>query len=180
MSHEIFLAGDHHFAHPNLLKFKRDDGTPLRVFSSTEEHDEHIISRHNETVRPQDHIYLIGDLAMDARALKLLNRMNGRKVLVRGNHDLYKLKFYLMNGIVQVHGCKVFTPKDTGLSTRVICTHVPIHPDCIGVGVTNAHAHLHYRRVLLPDGTIDPRYKCVSMEHLDNYAPINLRELVNG
>ncbi len=180
MSVEKYLAGDHHFGHPNLLKFLRDDGTPLRNFSSTEEHDEYLVARHNETVRPQDHIYFVGDLAIDIRKLKLLTRMNGRKVLVRGNHDTAKLKYYLMNGIVQIHGCKVFTPKDTGLNTRIICTHVPVHPSCIGYNVINAHAHLHYRRVLLPSGEIDPKYKCISMEHLVDYAPINIRDLVNA
>lgn len=180
MTYNIFLAGDHHLGHRNILRFKRDNGDPLREFSSIEEHDEHIINRHNAVVSPQDHVYFVGDLAMDSKSLKLLSRMNGRLVLVRGNHDVYKLKYYLMNGIKQVHGCRVFTPKDTGLDTRVIVTHVPIHPGCIGDNVINVHAHLHYKSVLLPDGSVDPRYICVSMEHLDNYTPVKLKEIVNA
>ena len=173
-----FFAADHHLGHANIINFTRNDGTKLRPFSSVEEHDEYIVEQHNSVVKQQDIVYLLGDLAIHTNQLKLLQRMNGSLRLVRGNHDIAKLKYYLMNGIRQIHGCKVFTPKDTKANIRIMATHVPVHPNCLGNNVFNIHGHLHYRSVVNEIGEKDNRYKCVSMEHLSNYIPISMEQIV--
>ena len=48
----IFFSSDWRLSHKNILTFKRADGSPLRVFNTIEEHDEHIIAQHNSVVRP--------------------------------------------------------------------------------------------------------------------------------
>ena len=85
----IFFASDHHFHHANILNFKRDDGTPLRVFDDVIHMNEYMVMQHNRTVQPNDKVYFLGDVTMPktADALKILGRMNGEKVLIKGNND---------------------------------------------------------------------------------------------
>ena len=124
--------------------------------------NEYIIERHNSVVRPQDKIYMLGDVVFHKRYLHIVGRLNGTKVLIKGNHDLLDASDYLQyfKDIRAVHQFK-----------GLIMSHIPIHPDCLGRWGNNVHGHLH-------DNVIkDPRYHNVSMERLKDYTPISLEEL---
>lgn len=88
----LWLMSDPHFGHENMVtKFKLADGSPARKFASVEEMDETMIERWNEVVRPQDHGYILGDVAMRQQDLdRVMPRLHGHKRLVRGNHDIFK------------------------------------------------------------------------------------------
>lgn len=166
----IFFASDHHFHHQGILGFKRDDGTPLREFETVEHMNEHIVQQHNSVVRTTDKVYFLGDITMfrTSEALEILDRLNGEKVLVKGNHDLCKSAKYLKY-FKDIRGTHQFS--------GIIASHIPIHPDSLGRWGLNVHGHLHHRVVCLPDGTTpDPRYYNVSMERI-NYTPISLEEI---
>lgn len=83
---QIYFTGDLHFGHENVLRF---DGRP---FSSVEEMDEELISRWNNKVGKGDIVYILGDMIWKSRtddAATLLNRLNGQKILIKGNHDKF-------------------------------------------------------------------------------------------
>lgn len=165
----IFLCSDHHFGHSNILTFTNSDGTRLRNFSNIDEHDEYIIAQHNSVVRPTDKVYFLGDLALSKQKhLDKVGRMNGEKILIKGNHDIGKISQY-MQYFKDVRGTHQFS--------GVILSHIPIHPGSLGRWGVNIHGHTHANVVVLPDGTPDPRYACVSMEQLDNYIPISLEQI---
>lgn len=167
----IFFCSDHHFYHKNIIKFTKPDGTLIRQFSDLDHMHEHFIAQHNSVVKPNDVVYFLGDVVLerkDASKLGILHRLNGRKHLVRGNHDELDTIYYLdyfedVHSLVAKYG--------------VIMSHVPIHPGSIERWNCNLHGHLHYKRVLDSSGHPDPRYINVSMEQLDNYKPISLDEL---
>ena len=161
-----FLISDTHFGHGNILTFKQEDGSPLRPFTSVEEMDEEMIKRWNETVKPNDKVYHLGDVAIPKRGLDCLARLNGDKILIRGNHDIYKLKDYAKY-FRDIRGYHVLD--------QMIFSHIPVHPDSKGRFKANIHGHLHARRVMM-DGAIDPYYYCVSVENID-YRPINFEEI---
>lgn len=163
MSGRTWVAADHHFGHANIINFKRDDGTPLRPFNSIEEHDETIVQRHNAIVADQDRVYLLGDVCISRRHRSILHRLKGRLVLVKGNHDIFKISDYLPF----VDDIRSYVVQKDGDGNKVILSHIPIHPDSVGRFGTNIHGHLHYQSVG------DPRYVCVSLEHID-YAPIEI------
>lgn len=168
MSGRTWVAADHHFGHANILTFKRDDGTMLRSFKNIEEHDETIIARHNERVDPSDRAYLLGDVVINRRNLHTLGRLNGRLVLVKGNHDIFQLKDYLPY-FDDIRSYVVQKDKD---KNKVILSHIPIHPDSLGRFGTNIHGHLHYQKI------DDPRYVCVSLEHTD-YSPVEIHQALS-
>lgn len=165
----IFFCADHHLGHSNILTFDAANGRgKLRVFDSIQDHDEFIIFQHNKVVRSQDKVYFLGDVAMSHTHLHKLARMNGTKVLVKGNHDTGKLSQYMhyFKDVRAVHQFKGF-----------IMSHIPIHPDSLGRWGVNIHGHLHGNIVRNPDSTPDTRYFNVSMEQLDEYTPISLEQI---
>lgn len=167
----IFFCSDHHLGHSNILTFKRADGSPLRAFNSVNHMNEYIVHRHNLRVRQNDKVYFLGDVTMsrNARGLEILGRMNGEKVLIKGNHDLCKPEQYLQyfKDIRAVHQFD-----------GMILSHIPIHPTSLGRWGVNVHGHLHSNRVCVGDTQVpDRRYYNVSMECLDDYTPVSLEEV---
>ena len=173
-----FVVSDHHLGHQSSWeKFKLADGSPLRPFTSNEEMHETMIERHNAKVKEQDTVYFLGDVVINRKSLELVKRMNGRKILVRGNHDIFKDEDYREVGFQQIHGVRVFTDK-------FILSHIPLHPDCVTERFrVNVHGHLHANQVMREvNGQFstyyepDPRYLCVCVEQTD-FAPLHFDEV---
>jgi calcineurin-like phosphoesterase family protein len=167
VSGRTWVAADHHFGHRNILNFLDADGDRIRgsVFADIEAHDDGLVERHNAVVADNDRVYLLGDVAINRRALSTLHRLKGRLVLVKGNHDIFNLKDYLPF-FDDIRSCVVQKDHD---GNKVILTHIPVHPDCLGRFGTNIHGHLHQNKLQ------DPNYICVSLEHT-NYQPIEIHE----
>ena len=170
-----FLISDTHFGHTNTwAKFTLEDGSPLRPFTSTEEMDETMVDNWNKTVRPQDTVYHLGDVVIARRNLETVKRLNGRKILIRGNHDIFRDKDYYEAGFEQIHGVRVFVD-------QFILSHIPLHPDCVGDWFKrNVHGHLHGNRIMtqkMSGLAVDPRYLCVCVEQI-NFTPVSFDEVM--
>jgi calcineurin-like phosphoesterase family protein len=159
----IWLISDWHLDHANCItKFRNPDGSLLRgQFKDVAEMNEYIIERHNAVVKPSDHFYMLGDVALGKSGLKLVKRFNGHGRLLRGNHDIYKTREYLDAGFKEIHGTRVIA--------GLVLTHVPIHPSSMARWVGNVHGHIHTNPT--PEGP----YLNVGVEVL-NYTPISLEE----
>ena len=171
----VFLVSDTHFGHKGVCHFTRNDGvTKLRPFDTPEEMDEFMVEAWNAKVRPNDKVYHLGDVVINRRALKIMSRLNGDKVLIRGNHDIFpdteyreyfrELRAYhVMNGM--------------------ILSHIPVHPESLGRFGVNIHGHTHANRVMRDlavcgrDNVIDTRYHCVCVEQTD-FAPILFEDVI--
>ena len=82
----IFFTSDQHFYHKNVIRFCD------RPFSSVEEMNSELIRRWNETVGPEDTVYVLGDFAFCgvSKMKEIMDQLNGHKILVQGNHDQKK------------------------------------------------------------------------------------------
>lgn len=112
-----------------------------RGFENTYEHDEHLIASWNSVVHKKDLTYILGDVTMEnSKEYYQLNRLNGRKVVVLGNHDLWQhipqLLLYV-DGVAGMVDYKGFA-----------LTHAPIHISEIGKYRGNIHAHIHHNNKL--------------------------------
>ena len=164
----VFLVSDTHFGHAGVCRFMCDDGvTKIRPWTDPDEMDEEMVKRWNETVKPNDKVYHLGDVVINRRCLRILNRLNGDKVLIKGNHDIFKLGDYTpyFRDIRAYH-----------VMNNMILSHIPLHPESQGRFRANIHGHLHQRRVL-KDGHIDPFYFNVSVEQID-FRPILFEEVL--
>jgi calcineurin-like phosphoesterase family protein len=169
----VFLVSDTHFGHAGVCKFMRNDGvTKLRPWNNPEEMDEEMVKRWNETVRPNDKVYHLGDVVINRKALSIMRRLKGDKVLIRGNHDIFRLEDYTPF-FRDIRGYHVMN--------GMILSHIPIHEESLGRFGTNIHGHLHANRVMKVDkyGTswIDPRYHCVCVEQTD-FRPILFEDVL--
>ena len=129
--------------------------------------DEALIQSWNETVKECDKVYHLGDVAIAKRHLTTLSKLNGRKILIRGNHDIFDAKDYLQY-FKDIRGVHVLN--------GMILSHIPIHEESLARFSVNVHGHLHSRRVM-KDGIIDPRYYSVCVEQI-NFKPIEMSDLV--
>ena len=173
----IFLTSDTHFGHVGVCKFLREDGvTKLRPWDNPEEMDEEMVKRWNETVRPNDKVYHLGDVVINRKALKIMHRLNGDKVLIKGNHDIFRLEEYTPF-FRDIRGSHVMN--------GLILTHIPVHPDNLYRFGCNIHGHLHSYRIMkeVYDPTydrvsiIDPRYFSVCVEQTD-FRPIAFEDVM--
>ena len=166
----IFFIADLHLGHINMaLK---------RGFPTVEQHDEHIIKKWNSVVTKRDITYILGDVTMEKSSpYHLLDRLNGIKHVVLGNHDrrqdIKKLLEHVdsVSGMIQYKG--------------IMLTHCPIHPMELEYRFKhNIHGHTHENLVeydfklfgISLFKRVDKRYNCVSCEHVD-YTPKTLEEL---
>lgn len=84
---KVFFTSDTHFGHSNIIKYCQ------RPFNSAEHMDEVLINNWNEVVSPKDIVFHLGDFCFgnDKEWIKILQRLNGTKYLILGNHDLKKI-----------------------------------------------------------------------------------------
>lgn len=79
----IFLSSDSHFGHANVIKYSN------RPYSNVQEMDEALINNWNRVVPSNGTVYHLGDFAFAKidQIVRILNRLNGTKVMILGNHD---------------------------------------------------------------------------------------------
>lgn len=164
---EVFITSDSHFGHRGILSFPCTK--PFRQFDTIEEHDEELIKRWNDTVRPKDIVWHLGDFCFGRKNIEIAGRLNGYKRLVMGNHDMYAAQEYLQY-FTKVVGCHEYK--------GLIFSHIPVHPMQKGRFFMNVHGHLHEKWVLKEDGTRDNWYFNASVEH-HNLTPIPIHEVYN-
>ncbi len=176
----VFLTSDTHFGHINICNFTNYDGSPVRPWNDVQEMDEEMVKRWNNTVGPKDKVYHLGDVVINRRCLAIMDRLNGDKVLIRGNHDIFRLSDYTPY-FRDVRGCHVMN--------GMILTHIPISKDSLARFGCNIHGHTHGNRVrklrgvnvktgeMLYSDEIDPDYFCVCVEQTD-FTPILFEEVI--
>ena len=159
---DVFLIGDTHFYHKNIIQYCN------RPFSSVDEMNEEIIKRWNNTIKKQDRVFLLGDFALCGKdkIIEIGQRLNGRKSLILGNHDGAAIKTYFEAGFEFVYNFPVI------FDNFFILSHMPQFTQENGL-YANIFAHVHD----------DPNYKdvssrgfCVSAERI-NYTPISWEEI---
>ena len=175
----VFLISDTHFGHANICKFMTEDNKPVRPWDDVAEMDEALIQNWNSVVRENDLVYHLGDVVINKKFLPILERLNGRKRLVRGNHDTFAITEYLKY-FEEVYGVREISSKDG--NDGMIFSHIPLAEASIERFGVNVHGHLHTKR-MKTDGTyghgdenLNPLYFSVCVEQI-NYTPISLEEV---
>ena len=173
----VRFISDTHFGHAGVCRFMCNDGvTKLRPWDSPEDMDEAMVKAWNETVGPKDKVYHLGDVVINRKALPIMERLNGDKVLIRGNHDIFRDEEYR----------KYFRElRAYHVMNGMILSHIPIHTESLGRFGVNIHGHTHSNRVMreVYDATydtisvVDPRYHCVCVEQTD-FRPIHFEDVI--
>jgi len=108
----IFLTADTHFGHANIIKYCK------RPFDYVEDMDAALETLWNETVKPNDVVYHLGDISFS----KTLPKLNGKITLVCGNHEsTTKVRKWLIDGKLNAF------VKDTMQLERFTLSHHPVY-----------------------------------------------------
>lgn len=148
----VLFCSDLHFGHKNIGKFRNS----LISDNTEEENRWRICEDWRKRVTKRDIVYVLGDACFSMDTIFEFGELPGKKILVRGNHDLLDTQVYLkyFDGVYGLLKYKEFW-----------LSHAPIHPNELR-GKVNLHGHVHY-------GTIpDKRYF--------NCCPENLWPLVGS
>lgn len=164
---KIFFISDTHFGHTNVIKYDS------RPFKSAFDMNETMIRNWNSVVTPEDTVYHLGDFAFlqELEVINILNRLNGQKNLIFGNHDQVIKK---SGKIKSMFGfCKdYYEVKHQG---ETICLfHYPIGEwNKAHRGSYHLHGHCHGNYTYSREGKImDVGVPCI------RYKPISFEEVV--
>lgn len=169
----IYYTSDLHLGHKNIIEYED------RPFKDIYEMNIGLIKNWNDTVKPKDEVYILGDLAFVGNPLPLdilmnyIKQLNGKIHLIRGNHDTWVDK-------------KGFNPrlfesidyykeiKDTGKD--IILCHYPIEDwNGMNYGSIHLHGHLHSNPTELYR---ENRFN-VGVDNW-NYKPVSLKEVLDA
>lgn len=155
-SMKTYITSDLHFGHANILKFN----PATRQYKDVDHMNAEMIREWNETVRPDDLVYILGDVAFcnANKATGIVRSLNGRKILVAGNHDSKLIKDAGFAACFeQIH--QYLTINYNG--TRVSMFHYPIHEwDQCHRGAVHFHGHVHGK----PTGLEEYRVRDAGMD----------------
>ncbi len=153
----VFIISDLHLGHNNMAI--------KRGFENSEEHDNYLIEQWNKVVHKKDTVWILGDVSMEKpTSYPLLDKLNGYKKVVLGNHDRPQDVPKLLDHVNSVCGMIKYK--------GFILTHCPIHESELERFIANIHGHVHDKSIL------DKRYINVCPEAI-GYAPILIDSLWN-
>ena len=171
----IYFISDTHFNHLNIIKYCN------RPFNNVEEMNEAIIKNWNNIVSNEDTIYHLGDFALGTKEsiIDIVNRLNGKKYLIRGNHDKRGVSTYESFGFIVLKNAPIKIDE-----YKLMLSHIPIPDSQIPKGFVNIHGHIHDKKL----------YECIEKYEQSRYSiekhiniscdvtdfkPISITEILN-
>jgi len=156
---KIWLIADTHWGHHNIIEYE----------SRPSNFNELMLTNWNSLVAPDDIVYHLGDIVF-GRGKLILPQLNGKIILVRGNHDKRNsMMWFLTHGVTFM--CDLFTLKAYGM--RMVFTHKPIEDLTNWKGYINIFGHCHSN---VPEWLTE-QHKLFTIEK-EGYSPVELRKFV--
>jgi len=163
-SKHIWFTSDTHLLHPKIVEIC---DRPISI----ENHDDWIIDRFNSVVDKKDQLFILGDVSMGnlTKTDKLLDRLNGKKTLILGNHDNSIKHSTRFEEICQIKDFAFDSPMYKNI--HLVLCHYPMlswNRKVNGSGHLFGHVHGRLPGVgLSMDVGVDA----------NNYMPINLEQI---
>lgn len=158
---KTYFIADTHFDSGAILLYEN------RPFATVEEMNETMIRRWNEVVLPEDQVYVIGDFGGDGREKEILEQLNGRKLLIKGNHDTMSNEYYRQTGFAEVYDLPVL------YDGFFLLSHEPLYVNT-NMPYANLFGHVHANPIYRD---YSPHHFCVCVERTD-YRPMTLEEIL--
>ena len=170
----IYFISDTHFNHINIIKYCNRPFEDVTKMNST------IINNWNKVVTNNDEIYHLGDLTLGRKEqfFEIANKLNGKKYLIRGNHDTWRINIYEEFGFTVLKNPPIILKE-----YRLVLSHTPIQDKQIPDGYINIHGHIHNKSLEECMDKYDLSKFSVK-KHINiscdvtNYSPISLEKLM--
>jgi len=157
---KFFIISDTHFGHDKIIQYCN------RPFSSVEEMDKALIQNWNETVSNKDTVLHLGDVGLGNKEYikEIIGKLNGKKILILGNHDNWSEQFYRDAGFHTVSKFPIVW------NDFYLLSHAPLQLSET-TPYFNYYGHVHNDEKYQDTATS----KCVSVERI-GYRPMFLFE----
>ena len=157
----IYFIADTHFSEDNIRRYEN------RPFENTADMDKALIDNWNSTVNPDDVVYVLGDFGAENNEKSVLEKLNGIKYLVKGNHDVKSNEYYRNAGFSEVYDMPVLFKNFWILSHDAVYinTNMPY---------ANLFGHVHNNPIIKDYSS---QHYCVSVERI-GYTPVSFEEIV--
>lgn len=120
-----YIADMHLFCNSQTQAGVNYDGRP---FANVEEMNAYFLSRWNAKITNNDTVYILGDIAFrgnQEQQVKLVSRLRGRKILVKGNHDDLR-DYRYVKLFEEIVDYKELTDSFGGKTYKLVLSHYPI------------------------------------------------------
>jgi calcineurin-like phosphoesterase family protein len=158
----VWFIADTHFGHSKIIEYCN------RPFPNADIMDFNMIQRWNEVVWKDDKVYHLGDFALGNKeqVASIVEQLNGKIYLVKGNHDTRPNQWYRDCGFAEVYDHPII------IMDYLVLSHEPL-PFVMNQMYCSAYGHIHN----------SPLYKtwgknsaCMCVER-HNYYPVNLETI---
>lgn len=138
---KTYITSDLHWGHKNIMRFCPVSRARFR--NDLDYMNQAMVQEWNDLIDPQDTVYILGDVAFlpAAKATEYMRRLNGRKILVQGNHDRKLLQDTdFRDCFAEIHHYLDINYA----GTKCVMFHYPIAEwDQMHRGAVHFHGHLH-------------------------------------
>ncbi len=161
---DTWIISDTHFFHENIGKY----------CNRPEHWQELIIKNWNDRVSPDETILHLGDFALGKKShFELLTGiLNGRLLLIQGNHDRLSQSFCEAQGVTLIKDAIQIELENR---VKLIFSHRPIVP--LDESWVNLHGHIHNVPPPPEGSNLGPNHINMSVE-VREYRPWRLREII--
>ena len=170
---QSWITSDLHLNHIRVPLFSRTslEQNGLSYIQDVKDWNEMIINRINSVVRPFDTLWILGDVGFGPfeQLKELINRINGYKILVMGNHDKFSMASAYRMGFEQVFDGPTFLPNTRGM---ILLSHAPAYEAYVSPYIAcNLHGHIH-------EGSLNlPRFFNMNIA-MNEYLPVNVKKFL--
>jgi calcineurin-like phosphoesterase family protein len=138
---KTYITSDLHWGHKNIMNFCPVSRARFR--NDVDYMNQAMVQEWNDLIEPEDLVYILGDVAFlpAPKAIEYMRRLNGRKILVQGNHDRKLLQDAGFRGCFE----EIHHYLDINYNgTKCVMLHYPIAEwDQMHRGAVHFHGHLH-------------------------------------
>lgn len=136
-----YYISDLHFGDERIMNLCE------RPFDNLKIYEKSIIDKWNAKVREEDTVYLLGDIAANDYfyVIDIIKRLNGKKHLIVGNHDVEMLEFYGMHKVFDSikYMCEI---KDNG-RTVFLCHYPVMDWGDLSKEIYHVYGHIHNKTI---------------------------------
>ncbi len=161
-----WYTADPHFWHYNILQYES------RPYKNITEMNEGLINNWNKKVQKNDNIYILGDFSFGDtdQTLEILNRLQGKKYLIKGNHDRIIENEQVRNKFEWIKDYHIVKEN----KTPIILFHFPIYTwDRKHYGSLHFYGHVHS----IPNNYKESNAYNVGVD-ICNFEPVCLKEIL--
>jgi len=156
----VYFIADTHFDDENIIRYEN------RPFASSDEMNNALIEKWNRTISDSDEVYVLGDFGAEKNEEKILGKLNGKKYLVKGNHDAADNEYYRKCGFEEVYDLPVL------FRNFWILSHDAVYVNT-NMPYVNLFGHVHNNPIIKDYSSY---HFCVSVERID-YTPISIDDI---